>query len=624
MVVIQPYLRTPTLRGLLSLYLRSIRLDDEQDAADALAKGLTKELRTTQSTTRVATLSYPFLSSWQHAATIPMHSDIPFRPFVQVYMACTLRRWRSQLSRYLLLPQCSYKSIGYISENNLLRDAGIHLDPSVKYHTSTAVLETHYMMTGRQVEGPCEVRAAWKYSQLKPRIYYAIGASDYFAARYTWRIFDSLQRSFKSSDPFHRFTFHRFPEIDFTSEVFLIYDYTSFTSNLVDFPRFCHELAAFLRGYKVNVFDSRVGLVEEDLGDILEQYNRVCNVGGAFDVSRVLTFPDGTDRVVLHHHVAGMLGVYGNITGSTALHGIVGIMVAGSEDRMNAIGDDAAGIFRISEMGIGDIKTAIRTLGDIEEDKFEVWEEDQNFVGEGIGWKFVKRPLNVEDQVITSGWMPDFPIYPVLLNEEDDAHDSVPQPYEIRRRSAIRQSVRLMESMKRNLDRVDDQDIQVVLEYLRWLFGKLRLPVHGTLPAGKHRSKIPMEPFAYSDEFLATPVLVEESIKNGWWATLCDNVDTETGYLRLPVEAPQEVLPDELIQGDVYVGRSRKIYGLLENIGIMEKRALFEDRLVSEDSLERLAEFMLGKRKEAYEFTVVTTYPPWRSYVQAVREGLIV
>jgi hypothetical protein len=624
MFTIQPYLETPTLRGLLSLYLRSIRVDDEQDAANALASGLRKELQTTQTTTRVATISYPMLSSYEHSATIPMHPDLPFRPFAQVYMHNLLHQWRRKLQNYLLLPQCSYKSIGLISEQNLLRDAGIHLSPGIKYHTSTAVLETHYMQTGRQVEGPCEVRAAWKYSQLKPRIYYAIGATDYFAARYTWRIFDSLQRVLKASDPFHRFTFHRFPDIDFSQEVFLIYDYTSFTSNLADFPRFCHELAAFLRGHKCKIFDTRYGLVEVDLGDILHTYNTICNTNGAFDVSRVLTFPDGADRVILHHHVAGMLGVYGNITGSTALHGIVGVMIAGNEDRVNTIGDDAAGIFRIDQMSVEEVKAAIRVLGDIEEEKFEIWEEDQSMTGEGIGWKFVKRPLNVEDQVIKGGWMPDFPIYPVLLAEEDDAHDSVPQPYEIRRRSAIRQSVRLMESMKRHLEEVDDRDIQIVLEYLRWLFACLQLPSRGSLPCGQHRSTKSTDQSRYSDEYLATPVLIPESIKDGWWATLCNNVDTETGYLRLPVEAPTEVMPDKMIQGDVFVGIGRRIYGLLENIGIIEKRALYEDRLVTDDSVERLSDFMLGRRKAAYEYTVLSSYGPWTSYVDGIRSGLIV
>jgi len=72
----------------------------------------------------------------------------------------------------------------------------------------------------------------------------------------------------------------------------------------------------------VNIFDTRYGIIEKDLGDIVSHYNDVCNSEGAFDVSRVITFPDGSDRLVLHHHVAGMLGVYGNITGSTALQGL--------------------------------------------------------------------------------------------------------------------------------------------------------------------------------------------------------------------------------------------------------------------------------------------------------------
>jgi hypothetical protein len=622
MAIIEPFLKTPTLRGLLSLFLRTIRVDDIQDSADQLIKGLSKELQTTQCTTRRAILSYPIFSSYDHAATIPMHSLLPFRPFAQVMIHNVLRRWRVNLQKYLYLPQCSYKSIGKISEDNLLAAAGIILPSDHKYHTSTAVLETFYMKTGRMVDGPCEVRSAWKYSQLKPRIYYAIGASSYYAARYTWRIFDSLQRAFKSSDPFHRFTFHRFPCIDFTREVFLIYDYTSFTSNMADFPRFCSELVEFLRGYKVKVYDTCKGLIDEDLGEILEQYNRVCNVMGEFDVSRVLSLPDGSTRIVLHHHVAGMLGVYGNITGSTALHGIVGILIAGGEDRINTIGDDAAGIFDTSTMSVEEIKSAIRTLGDIEEDKFEIWDEDQSYTGDGIGWKFVKRPLNVECDEVISGWMPDFPIYPVLLAEEDESHDSIHQSFSERRRSAIRQSIRLMESMLRHTTVVEDTDIQIALEFLTWLFNRLQIPLHGSLPVGPHRGTVATDLSHFSDEFLATPVLTEDSFRLGWWQTLCKNVHTETGYIRLPEEAVDGGLPSQMIQGDIFKGGSRKVYGLLEKLGVLDKKALFETRLVTEANMDRYGDFISGRRLPCYEYTVIESHPQWVSYYDAVCQGL--
>jgi len=176
----------------------------------------------------------------------------------------------------------------------------------------------------------------------------------------------------------------------------MIYDYESFTSNLCEFPRFCEELGHFLRGYEAKRFNTHTGLEEFDLGDLILDYNKTCNVNGEFDVSKVVHMDDGSSRLILEHHVAGMLGVYGNITGSTALHGIVGLVIAGHEDRINTIGDNAAGMFDTEVMGVAEIKDQIRLLGDISDDKFEIWERDQDDEDDDVSWKFVKRPLNVE------------------------------------------------------------------------------------------------------------------------------------------------------------------------------------------------------------------------------------
>lgn len=612
--IVEPMLSSPTLRGLLSLLLRTIPLHNTQDSADSLEKAIQKELSITQQTTRVAKLSYPFFSTFNHAASIPMSPDLPFRPFLNITIRARLRHWRESLAYHTYLPQCSFKSIGSIGRDNLLRQSQTNFANDSKRPVSTADLERYYMETGYTVEGPCEVRAAWKYNDLKPRIYYAIGPSAYFAARYTWHVFDSLQRAFKCTDPHHRFSFHRFPMIDFSYEVFMIYDYESFTSNLVDFPRFTLELGDFIKGIRAKRFDTHSGIEEFDVGQLVENYNSVCNEKGEFDVSRVVHMPDGTSRLILNHHVAGMLGVYGNITGSTALHGLVGMVIAGSEDRVNAIGDDAGGIFDSSVYTVDEIRDQIRVLGTIADDKFELWTEDQSLAEDGIGWKFVKRPLNVTYGVITQGWMPDFPIYPVLLDQADDSHTTQSLPLIQRRRSAVRQSIRLMESMRAHIGLITDADIQITLEFLRWLFRALHLPQLGSLPTGKQKIDMTDRSW-YPDEYLATPVLVEESIRIGWWTTLRERASSDTGVVRIPLMGDKVALPNRMFEGDEFEGIGSKIMGLLENIGIIRKQVMYEVRLLSDETLDIYEDYITGRRKALYKYQVMETYPQWETYL---------
>jgi hypothetical protein len=404
--------------------------------------------------------------------------------------------------------------------------------------------------------------------------------------------------------------FHRFPMIDFQHEVFMIYDYASFTSSLADFPRFIDELGVFLKDTQVHVFDTHSGIQDLDLHDLLESYNSICNKDGEFDVSKVIHLEDGSSRIVLQHHVAGMLGVYGNITGSTALHGLVGMTIAGNEDRINTIGDDAGGIFDLTGMSIDEVKECIRVIGDISEEKFEVWEEDQEYAEDGLGWHFTKRPLNVRFGNVTTGWMPDFPIYPLLLAQTDEVHTVHEPSFHVRRRIAIRQSIRLIESMHCHLDLITDTDMELTVEFLKWLFQQMDLPIHGSLPSREEQDR---STHCYPDKFLATPVISMESIKEGWWRTLSERCWSETGYLHLPVTHRAMDNPAKMTQGLEFYSHGNRLLGVLEKIGVVRKTMLMEDRLVSEESLDRMYAVITGEVHGVYRFEVLRDYEPWES-----------
>jgi len=607
--VVSPLLKTPLKRSILSIYLRGVPLMDDSDWRLSLQTAKRKEIQASQQH-RTYEFEFPFYDGIDACLTRAIHPDIPFRPDTSLWIRQRLIKWRFQLEGQVLVPQVSLKTIGEHS-SVALSDELYHYLPSWERHRqayTTSDLESFYMETGREVVGPCEVRYAWKYNDLKPRIYYAIGSSCYFAAKYVWKVFDSLQRVFHSTDPNTRFSFHRFPMVS-EEMVFMIYDYASFTSALSEFFHFVAHTAHFLRGTSVLIYDTHEGLKKVSLYDLLSRYNSVCNQDGEFSVHRIDNLGVG-DRVIVNHQTAGMLGVFGNITGSTALHGLIGISICGSEDMINAIGDDAGTLFDVEKIGVEEIKAAIKTLGDIADEKFEFWVDTEENMDCEDGWHFTKRPIAVRDRVITQSWMPDFPIIPTILGYHDGQHTPPVQDLRSRRRLLIKQTCRLFDSMRLNIASVDDDDIDLCLTILRRLYAKVSLPVYGGWPDRYVRES---KDGPYLDQLLAVPKLHVDSIREGWIAVLREQY--QTGIIRLPrTDVGDSVLPSEMYQGLEFNWHSDKVLNVLAKIGVLSKEPLYEDHLITDENLELFERVALGKVKVTYQYVCRRDYPPWTSY----------
>jgi len=602
--IIAPLMDSPIKRSILSSYVRSSRLCSDEEADIVIAESITKEVQATQGDV-VPRLQYPFFYSREDCLRHSIHPDLPFRPIVSLDIRTHFHNLRRFFSNRLLYPQCGTKLVGLQSSENL--EARLYpssLDygrPNRKY--STADLEAYYADTGMYVDGPCEVRTAWLFNTGKPRIYYAIGASCYFVARYVHEIFDRIQRMIRCCNPNTRYTFVHFPYINFDEEIFMIYDYASFTSKLGDFPRFCEELAIFM-DVDVWLFDTHYGVKKESLKHLLLEYNRVANINGEFDVIQL----PGTKgaRVILNHKVAGMLGVYGNIVGSTALHGLVGYISTGDVNRINTIGDDAGGLWSRWDMTVEHIREAIRCIGEIADEKFEIWEEDQNVNELFDGWHYTKRPLSVEDGIIVQKWMPDFPIVG-LAADKFPKHITKTMDFHERRKAFVKQTCRFLTSCSNHS--LSDEDVGLVTDILRSCYTKLHLPYKGSLP---NRYAKPND-IAYPMEFLCVPPLSEESIREGWWTILKRDAD-RSGLLSLPVvEAPDQI-PDVLDIGVTFVAKADKGLTLLQKIGVVRMEALYEDRLISDESLDILDNVMSGKIPRLYRYVGLVDYPPWTTF----------
>jgi hypothetical protein len=469
------------------------------------------------------------------------------------------------------------------------------------------------MEEGHAVPGPCEVRYAWKYNDLKPRIYYAIGADAYFHARYMWRIFDSLVKVFRSTHPESRYNTYRFPMFTLPESVFLIYDYTSFTSMLEEFKRYCAWLGDFLKGYTCRIWDTHCGVREDDLGSLMHAYNAACNIQAEFSVHRLTEQSPDDTSVILNHHVAGLLGVFGNIVGSTSLHGLVGIQITGNQDWLNAIGDDAEMLIDGDLIGLEETKDCIRLLGDIADEKFEIFIEDEMTMDQSNGWHFTKRPITVSHHNIETGWMPDFPIMARILGQQDGQHTISPEPHWIRRRLLIKQTCRLFDSMRLHLRFLDDDDIPICLQILRTLYRTMLLPENGSFPMKRRHDGSEYD--RYPDTNLCVPVLCEESITKGWWTTLREQRGVFQEIITIPVAFSGNLeFPMTLTIGDTFHYTSEKGLALFEKLGKLGKTMQMEDRMVSDQALDTLESFIFRRSKPVYEYCVFETVDLWPSY----------
>lgn len=618
---IEPFMRSPVSMALLSSLVRSAPILDKADYRETLDAAIRKEISTTQLDV-APTLQYPFFHSREACLEAKMHDDYPFRPLT----ALTIRRKfvslrvRYTSTRLLLAPQCSFKTVGFHTRQRYLEAKESHLPGWKRYQRSVTQvdLERHYFEEGTMIDGPCEVRSAWKFNDVKPRIYYAIGGSAYFAARYVHRIFDDIAKLFATTNPSHRYSFERFGLIDFSEgDRFMIYDYSSFTSRLADLKEFVKELANFFRGARVCLLDGYHGYLEKDLGDILDFYNVVCNLDGEFAVHRVLGMRATDQHIILHHKVAGMLGVFGNIVGSTSLHGICSISIVGGELFANTIGDDGGVKFNLRDITLAECIAALQVIGDLADDKYFLFDEDGESVIEESGWHYTKRPINVSRNVITQGWMPDFPVLGRVFEVDDGCHTIQHESWTTRRRVFIKQTCRLFDALHKHASSLSDADVDETLQVLRSCYKRFRLNPNGSLPSRQQSRHILRSIKFTADEVLCVPRLVPESITIGWFRVLKDDADEWPVTILLPVHlvAPEDPLPDELDADVQFIRRSDKTLSYLTKMGVLSKECMREERLLTPEVWLDLEFVMSYSYRPVYVYTAHEFWAHWSTYL---------
>lgn len=446
-------------------------------------------------------------------------------------------------------------------------------------------LEFLYMTYDDKFEGsPCEVKQRWYTSGVVPRTYYAAGAHAYHRSKYVRNALNLLCDFLPPTERYSRVNPHRIVLSSPTSHA-VIYDLTSFTSNMHEQRHFLSHLAMYARGRKVRILDSVEGILEVDLGDLLDEYNEL-NTEPTYSSSKLL----GPD-LVLTHHTAGFLGVYGNLASCTFLHGAVVSQLVSTCSQLGVAGDD--GLVESED----DFTTffVIRLLGLMEESKCYSTDE----IGSQV---YLKRPTR---QVLNRIFSDSFALYSMLehLADEDDRRFfPKPRSRNERRGSLSSSIVAYLRSLTRVL--LTNEEKEKVYAFLTSVYDHASLPIEGHIPQ-LHTDHHP----GLGRVSFAVPTLSMDSIGREPLEFTIKSL--YSGVAVLPERTTEEIKLDSgvLYAGSVFQATSSALLSYYRKLGFVEMEQA-DVVVIGEDGLNALLRMYSPMRTlSVYTVTVLKDVP---------------
>jgi len=407
---------SPIVAGLLSVMTRMAPYQDYSSVEEELRSGIAKELKAAVEKYHPTTSTYEsiFHPSRSVRNSTRLFPNLPIRSTVHEDTFRALSKSKSQLQKARFYPQCSTKTIGKRARRN-----GNITFPRLQTATcqveSTVDLEKIYHATGFKICGETEVRTAWRYNDLKPRVYYARGPDQYYVSRPIQLVFNIILENLPNVSKFGRHNPITMPHS--LDDVVFIYDYSAFTSTLHEIRRFTSKLADFFSDTFISIVDSHLGIQSVNLGELLHEYNQLCNIEADFDASDLLDM----EEFILRHN-CGMLGIPGNISSCTLLHGIHLAVIIGSLHRNKVVGDDAIGRFVVGELEEEELCSALGNLGVVARTKMEFWRPGDLMTDTDQAWHYVKRPMTVIEGRICVGRLVTWPDISNIFHFTDAYH----------------------------------------------------------------------------------------------------------------------------------------------------------------------------------------------------------
>ncbi|DAD54833.1 TPA_asm: hypothetical protein [Armillaria ectypa ambi-like virus 1] len=573
------YVAFPFIMSTLSVYLRieSYRESSRDSVTQELDRAFDKEFAASQKKQKEPQLNYSGLFGTRDASLqtplSPHH--LPHAYFSQWFRRMFQRlRQRYRDKEKVLFPK-------YQKKKNVSRDTEDRFwstfETSLPFPgRSSYDLEKHYSLYGEQIQGVCEMRSAFRFTDLKPRIYYCCGGTDYWASRFIRDIVTDLCNMIPACHMRGRTNVDSLnAHVGLDSNV-TIYDYSSFTTSLSELKNFLYHLGEAMRGILVYTVDDREGLVTRDAGQMILDYNETVNIHSMFDVERLRP---GQDSQFCTQMNSGMLGVQGNIGFSTLLHAINLCAAVDDVDTCKVMGDDAIVVHDEETRPLSYIRTVVNLLGEVAEEKFASWnyrEECQKEYGDW--WHYCKRPITVTQQGIEIGVLYDFPNPAYAFNLYDDFHKPLGSARD-RTVGYIMQVASFMRKLTFEIDNLSSFEMNAMFAILGKCYQALRLPIGGSLPGRLYIFDGIEEQLK-----LAVPPITFEAVEQGWESNLWDTSVVD-GFLS-PAVNEVSIWPTEYEHiGQEFVATDHRLTRFMEDFGYMKSTKIqkWYDRTITAD-----------------------------------------
>jgi hypothetical protein len=296
-----------------------------------------------------------------------------------------------------------------------------------------------------------------------------------------------------------------------------------------------------------------------DLGELLQEYLEECNDFPVFDINR---WPEevveGDD---LRRNSTGMLGVPGNITSCTLLHGIHLAMILESLVKGKCVGDDALAAKDTCEDAF---EKDIKGLGDVSMAKGATWRAEDEFAEEDLTWNYVKRSLTRTNNRIVVGDLLTFPTIGGFLNLNDGIHTHIPvDSYTLVRKQAtmLWRFCRSIEELGRDLD----EDEKEMVDRFIWTMEMVSRPVRER-----------------EERKSGSPILCPRGFEKGLWKRSM-LIDVWNMPVLLPKGDFGDYSPPEVIKESEVEMRSSRYLKIARDMGWAKVDALYEWRIPSLD-----------------------------------------
>lgn len=578
----------PTLAGLISMLIRFLPYASYDSVAIVRDATLKKELQAATSIYHPTTYSYQNLFGPPILRNTTLNGGAGGNAQLNASIRGCLHRAALRIPTQY--PKTSLKTV-MVSPYHASYEPFSKVLRRPRSIRTTRDIEEVYYRSGWKLDGVTEMRSAWKGNDLKPRVYYARGGSQHFASSIIQGIFNALVDSLPNTNRRNRFNLY---DLDMMTPdmTLMIYDYSSFTSTLHEIRNFTSKLAEFLRGTTITVIDSHTGPCERDLGDILDEYNQICNMSAEFDASELLGITDA----ILEHN-CGMLGVPGNISSCTLLHGIHLALILDSLSRGKVIGDDAIGIYvDDKDLDRENMCDALQAIGRLELSKMEFWRDADE--EDGTRWNYEKRPFGRVHERVHKGRLVTWPSINITLGIKNPFHRDLGYSRSKEFQISCRQWSRFQMHL---LDDITEETQDVILHYYK------RFWKHWELPKNKkERGHVGWWEIDGDRIYIILPPCSKEMFST----RMIDFLMVHFGSVVL-VPAPITLKSWGTTIGSQFHGRMTPMLSYLESMDVISSKKIVEEKLIEDCSHELLESLMLGKLPPTYEFSVCDYVPDW-------------